>query len=63
MFFATLYHPNGGVVPLMDTDGHGNERVATFRSKEAAKLAVRENVLGKAYGGTVYDTDLDGEVV
>jgi hypothetical protein len=63
MFFVTLNHPNGGVVPLMNTDEHGNESVATFRNKAAAKLALRENMLGAAYGGVVYDTDTDGEDV
>lgn len=62
-FFVTLNHPNGGVVPMMDNDEHGNELVATFRNKEAAKLAIQENIIGRARGGTVYDTDCDGEEV
>lgn len=59
-FFATLNHPNGGVVPLADHDAHGNETVAMFDSHAEAVAAVQENILGSAYGGRVYDTDNDG---
>ena len=59
-FFATLNHPNGGVVPLTDHDEHGNETVATFDNHAAAVEAIQGNMLGRAYGGRVYDTDNDG---
>jgi hypothetical protein len=63
MYFATLNHPNGGVVPLMDEDEHGNEKVATFDTEVDAVIAITENMLGDVYGGRVYNTDDDGKDV
>lgn len=54
MFFATLNHPNGGVVPLTDHDG---EQVATFETAEEAKAAIQTSTLGHHYGGRVFDFD------
>jgi hypothetical protein len=56
-FFVTLNHPNGGVVPLVDNEEHD---VATFNTFDEAKTAINENILGRTYGGRVYDTDMDG---
>ena len=39
------------------------EQVCTFETFDEAKAAVGENILGRAYGGRVYNTDEDGEEV
>ncbi len=56
-YFATLNHPNGGVVPLTD---EGGENVATFERFDEAAQAVASNTLGHAYGGRVYNTEEEG---
>lgn len=54
MFFATLNHPNGGVVPLMDAEG---EQVATFNTVKEAEDAIKTSTLGHHYGGRVFNHD------
>lgn len=59
MYFVTLNHPNGGVVPLMDE----NDQVATFDSHEQAVAGLESNTLGAKRGGTIYNTEEDGTVI
>lgn len=59
MYFVTLNHPSGGVVPLMDE----HDGVVTFEAYDEAVAALESNMIGAKRGGTIYNTEEDGTII
>ena len=53
-YFVILRNQNGDPVPMVKEDEHGNDELATYKTRSGAISAASKNILGDSCGFEVF---------